>query len=473
MGVEKKPPHPATVVQRKAPHPAMVAQRKAPHPAMVTQPRELPKPGAHLPHPATVAQRRAAPVATSRPPHPATAPRASSAGGEAAQPMLERIKSGYGYIASTLGGVSGGIVSGVGYGLMASNPIGWLVGGLLAGTTIGAGVAYYRGSDGGDGEEDVPEVVDEPKSQTVRGPTKDSQWRELQEARGEYETKLQKISKTLSSMRGTLVDMRTLSRKLMARQPLLKEIADSKRVSSKQLDEWRGGMERATLRAAARKGEDAIKAYAKFLDLLEDFQSRKALDRVSKKEFYKYLGLTWRKEEMAEDLGVWQTQLEKLLDEQDRVATSLEARDREETVIHQALRLWRSAPPEIIEAEAPVSRGRSTYLDDTYPDGWVHIHGNAYAAITPAVKDLLSSKEGALGMFQDALGNGSIADYGTGESGVKWSKSELKVRRTRLEAIAMRGDTRLTGDIRVVPARESGFDRDIRVLEFSRMIYGH
>lgn len=103
MGIEKKPPHPATVAQhkpphaataqRKAPHPgsrsapphsATVAQRRAPHPATVAQRRAAAP--ASRPHPATVVQRRAphgATVVVASAPHPATVQRVRAPGGVA------------------------------------------------------------------------------------------------------------------------------------------------------------------------------------------------------------------------------------------------------------------------------------------------------------------------------------------------------------------------------------------------------
>jgi hypothetical protein len=446
------------------------AQARPPHPATVVQAKPEARPlRERAPHPATTVQRRAAPAATAKPPHPATVGRSTPGDSDTAQPALERVQRGFGYKA-----VATGVLAGASYGLLASNPVGWIVGGL--GTLASLSSAYYLGGKSEDDKDDKDdELVSDVKQKgsvvKSKGPSQEDLWKGLQQARREYEEGHESVAKELKKIRLSVVTMRTLSRKIMARQPLMDLIADVGTKSS-DLDDWRGEIERATLRGAAKKGRSALTAYATFYENLEALETWEPVEHITRKKFVRYGGLESRKSEMQEDLVERGKKLKALQGEQEEVDSILEARDEEESRIRSASRSWRDPPVAIAATEEPVvNKSGTKYLDDTYPDGWVHIAGNAYAAIAKAGAKLLS--EAALPLFQDALANGSIADYGTGASGVKWGKCELKVRRTRLEAIAVAGDTRLAGAINSVTTDVSKMSADIRVLELTRIIQAH
>jgi hypothetical protein len=389
--------------------------------------------------------------------------------------LLGRIRSGFGYAAASAGGIAGGVVTGVGYGLLATSPVGWVVGGLVAGAAVTGLTSYVRGS------EPQPEPETEPEAEAVPGtaaagvarpPTNEEQWKEVQADKVQYEARLQTLVDAVGGVATTrLPAVRTLYRRIIDRQPLMLEINGESRES---IDSWRGDIPILKVRDALREGQRAIQAYEDFIALIDKLSDSVAVESPTKKALFKSGAFRQLMAARAQDLERRAKAMEEITAELDRVAPILEAQDASEAEIRTARRTQIRTGETAGEAHAAVGAdgGGAAWFNTAYPNGWVSLAGNAYAAIMPAAVAALNSAP-ALTMFQEALQNGTIADYGTGASGVKWGKRELKVRRTRLESIQMAGDTRLTGPIVDIPQAAGGPDRAIRVLQLNAVIQAH
>jgi hypothetical protein len=382
----------------------------------------------------------------------------------------DRIKSGFGIIPTGVGALA----AAGGYALLASNPVGWAVtGGLAAGALVTGAASYLRGSDPSpEVEVEAEKDSDTESKDSVAGPTKDEQWKEVQADRAKYDQRLLTLVGEVQQFATTrLPAVRTLYRRIIDRQPLMLEINQESRGS---IDSWRGEIPITTVRNAYRNGQNAIKAYEDFIALIDQLSDSAAVESPTKKQLFKSGAFKQLIASRAQDLERRAKALEEITARFEQVAPVLEAQETLEDGIRTARRLRIRTGETAGEAHTAVGAdaGGGDWFATTYPNGWVHLAGNAYAAIMPQAVTALGSGA-ALTMFQEALNNGTISDYGTGASGVKWGKRELKVRRTRLEAIQVAGDTRLTGPVVDVPRAVGGPDRAIRVLQLTTVTQAH
>lgn len=378
--------------------------------------------------------------------------------------LTERLKSGFGGTS-----VAAGAIVGL---ALYSNPVGWSVLAAGAGGLLASGaVSYLRGSDT---TQAAPPIDATQGSSTKKAVIpakpkidKEADWRKSQEDREEYEDAVTKLSKRLVARTGNLrIDLRTVYRKLIDLEPLLEHVRTLK---TTDLDTWRGKFTTEQLRTAFNRNKAAQESYSRFIELIEAFDDIAPYQHLTRKDFMRYSSLeavvTGRRKDF-EERRIAAERIEKSIGDVDHMLNTALMEGEEIKKLSKGVQVPLAAQP--AHLTAPV---HNTWFATTYPNGWVHLQGNAYAAITAA--GAAAAPHGSLGMFQEALQNGTIADRGTGASGVKWAKNELKVRRTRLESIQVAGDTRLTGARRVVPVATTGLATPITVLEFTHAIQAH
>jgi len=384
----------------------------------------------------------------------------------------DKVKSGLGAKSTGIGVTAGAVAMGLGASLLALSPLGLVGLGLATAVTATCGSAYLMGEDGepeAQGEQTAPLInegeVSKPKPKKE---SFDDRWREIQDDKREYETSVDRLNADVDKATSSVeVGMRTNYRKILTRMPLMAELNGR---SSRDIHSWRGEIPIKVIRDALGGARAAVRDYESFQSLLSDFHEIPPLEHLTKRNFKKWGHIPTIKKERLTDFTGRQETADKILESLHPLQDMLEQQDKLETEIRLASRHGGVEDPGE-EIDIPDADDGPNWFDTTYPNGWVRIAGNAFAAIMPAAVGALPG--GALVMFQEALANGSIADRGTGASGVKWAKNELKVRRTRLESIEIAGDTRLSGDIRSVPTETTGLAREIRVLEFTSVINAH
>lgn len=379
--------------------------------------------------------------------------------------LVDRLKSGFSYTS-----VAAGALTGL---ALYSNPIGWSILAAGAGGALAtAGVSYLKGSD-----DVAPKQVvnpdDKDKAKKVVKPVvpkrdMEEEWKKSQEDRVLYEDALLKLNHQLDkATRNLRIELRTAYRKLADLEPLMAHISTLKTV---ELNTWRGEYTTEHLRTAINRNRQAQTAYSKFVQLIEEFDDIPTYQHLTRKEFNRYSSLeevvsNRRKDyEEREQAAI---RIEKAIPQTDDFLS----RELGDEIEISKLSKVQVALPVAAQAPHLAAPMANVWFGTTYPNGWVHLQGNSYAAITAA--GATAAPHGSLVMFQDALQNGTISDYGTGASGVKWAKNELKVRRTRLESIAVAGDTRLSGAKRIVSSAVTGLATDIQVLEFTTSISAH
>lgn len=297
----------------------------------------------------------------------------------------------------------------------------------------------------------------------------EADWKETQTDKEKYEEQIAELDTQLRrDITNLKVELRTAYRKLLTLQPLLGTFGTAR---GTDLDTWRGDFSRERLRTALQRNQAAINVYENFIGLIEVYQDIPALEHPTKKDFQRNHTKDSVLESRKNDLGRRATAIKNIIDAIPNTEQVLTEAVTEGEAMRQASRHHVANPGAADAAHVGQQGGPAQWFATRYPHGWVHLIGNAYAAITAAGAGAAPGT--SLTMFQDALRNGTINDTGTGESGVKWGKRELKVRRTRLESIQIAGDTRLTGNIQSITAAVSGLPNDIRVLEFTTVIQAH
>lgn len=390
--------------------------------------------------------------------------------------LMDRLKSGFDKTSIAAGLTVGAAIaffSPLGLGLASAG---------LAGAAVSGAVSYMRGSDtsGTDAttttntakkkaKTEQPKKSQAPKKIVKKegNPVvdKDAERNEQEDRARSVITRKEKFDANSELL---LSDLQEVHHELLDLQPLLEDIPTA---TSAQLDAWVKGPDKKRFRTAIGRNQRAIKTFDDFSNMVKKALEVPPLKILSKDDFSR-----------KEILDEWKIQLNNMIS----LVSDLEHNaDDTRTLLEEALAegkeikaAWdRPRPQENVHEEEGHEGHQAAavtvngWLTGRYTHGWVNIVGNSYAAITNQAATSMPGD--LLLMFQDALRNGSINDKGVGESGVKWAKRELKVRRTRLESIQVAGDTRLTGDIQTITAAASGLPNDIRVLELTHTIHAH
>lgn len=395
--------------------------------------------------------------------------------------IKERMKSGLNTTTGKLTTVGSGVVGGVVGGLIAtaivSNPIGWVVGG----TALASGAAAYTMGE----QYDVkPHTVEQPKAKVTpqqpsapKGPNKDEEWKKFREDYLKFEEACTKTRQEVERIEGFFPNIRTGYRKMKHREQAIEGLAE---LSSGEFGKLYNALptklrEKHNVQAIRSLPKSAKKTeaiYAEFGNALDAFDAVPKFTCITKKDFFKY------SENAAEEIKKHAAYLIKLNELALNVDKTLKAAgnavDEQEklelALIDASKQSGSEAAQKIVEDAKPTKP--ADWLAELYPLGYVQIVGDTYAAITKEAWDKLEQKNaGAPALFKEALSNGSIPDLSTGSSGVKWGKGELKVRRTKLTALELDSDLRLSGSVATVENKEK--TKKVKVLEFKNIINAH
>lgn len=396
--------------------------------------------------------------------------------------LKERMKSGLNTTTGKLTTVGSGVVGGVVGGLIAtaivSNPIGWVVGG----TALASGAAAYTMGE----QYDVkPHKIEQPKLKEVtqqlpsapKGVNKEEEWKKFREDYLKFEEACTKTRQEVERIEGFFPDIRTGYRKMLHRQPAIEGLTS---LSSGEFGKLYNALPTKlrekhnvqAIRSLPKSAKKTEAVYAEFGDALDTFDAVPKFTCITKKDFFKY------SQTAVEEIKKHTTYLVKLNELALNVnkclkdaGNAVDEQEKLESALIDASKQSGSQEAQKIVQDAKPDKP-ADWLAELYPYGYVQIIGDTYAAITKEAWDKLEEKNsGAPALFKEALDNGSIPDLSTGSSGVKWGKGELKVRRTKLTALELDSDLRLSGSVATVENKEK--TKKVKVLEFKNLINAH